>query len=306
MQPIGLVAGSGRFPLLFAQAAARSGRPVVAAAHEGETDPDLERHVSSLRWVKLGQLGAIARALREGGCAEVVLCGGIRKLRLFDLRLDFLAVKAFARLRSLGDDAALRAVAGALEQEGLRVVSPLPYVPDLLAPAGPVGSRKLSAEQRADGEVGMAVARALGACDVGQTVVVRRGVVVAVEAIEGTDACIARAGSLAREGAVVVKVSKPQQDLRFDVPTVGTSTIRTMRAAGARVLAIEAGKTIVLDQEQTFDVPAVGPKTLAAMEAARCSALVVEAGRTLLLDREELVAGADRAGIAVEGFEPGA
>jgi len=269
MQPIGLVAGSGRFPLLFAQAAARAGRQVVAAAHEGETDPDLERHVASLRWVKLGQLSAISRTLREAGCAEVVLCGGIRKLRLFDLRLDFLAVKAFSKLRSLGDDAALRAVAGALEQEGLHVVSPLPYVPDLVAPAGPVGARKLSGEERADAGVGIAVARALGACDVGQTVVVRRRVVVAVEAIEGTDACIARAGPLAREGSVVVKASKPGQDLRFDVP-------------------------------------AVGPATLAAMEAARCSALVVEAGRTILLDRGELVRLADRAGIAIEGFEPGA
>ena len=253
MQPIGLVAGSGRFPLLFAQAVARSGRQVVAAAHEGETDPELERHVSALRWVKLGQLGAIARALRDGGCGEVVLCGGIRKLRLFDLRLDWMAVKAFSKLRSLGDDAALRAVAAALEQEGLRVVSPLPYVPDLIAPAGPVGSRKLSAEQRADAEVGIGVARALGACDVGQTVVVRRGVVVAVEAIEGTDACIARAGSLAREGAVVVKTSKPQQDLRFDVPAVGPRTITTMSEVGARVLALEAGRTILLDRGELID-----------------------------------------------------
>jgi DUF1009 family protein len=267
MQSIGLVAGSGRFPLLFAQAAARAGRSVVAAAHEGETDPELERHVAAIRWVKLGQLGSISRALREGGCAEVVLCGGIRKLRLFDLRLDWMAVKAFSKLRSLGDDAALRAVASALEQEGLRVVSPLPYVPDLVAQAGALGSRKLKNEERADVEVGIAVARALGACDVGQTVVVRRGVVVAVEAIEGTDACIARAGSLAREGAVVVKTSKPQQDMRFDVP-------------------------------------AIGPATIAAMESARCAALAVEAGRTIVLDRDEVVRAADRAGIAVEGFEP--
>ena len=199
----------------------------------------------------------------------MVLCGGIRKLRLFDLRLDWMAVKAFSRLRSLGDDAALRAVAGALEQEGLRVVSPLPYVPDLVAQAGPLGSRKLKSEERADVEVGIGVARALGACDVGQTVVVRRGVVVAVEAIEGTDACIARAGSLAREGAVVVKTSKPQQDMRFDVP-------------------------------------AIGPATIAAMESAGCAALAVEAGRTIVLDRDQVVRAADRAGIAVEGFDPGA
>jgi UDP-2,3-diacylglucosamine hydrolase len=266
MTAIGLVAGSGLFPLLFAQAAARAGRTVVAAAHEGETDPALERHVASLRWVRLGQLSAISRALRDGGCAEAVFCGGIRKLRVFDLRLDFLGVKAVSKMRSFGDDAALRAVASVLEQDGLRIVSPLPYVPDLVAPAGRIGERNLNGDERADAEVGVSVARALGACDVGQTVVVRRGVVIAVEAIEGTDACIARAGSLAREGAVVVKTSKPQQDLRFDVP-------------------------------------AVGPATIGAMQAARCSALVVEAGRTILLDREELVRAADRAGIAVEGFD---
>ena len=265
MEPLGLVAGSGRFPVLFAQAAVRAGRAVVAAAHEGETDPELERHVSAFSWVKLGQLGRIAQVLRERGCVEAVFCGGLRKARLIDLRPDWLGVKVLAGLRSFGDDAALRAIADALEREGIRVVSPLPLVPELLAPQGPVGRRRLSAEQRTDVEVGFAASRALGAIDVGQTVVVRRGVVLAMEAVEGTDACIARGGSFA-EGAVVVKAFKPRQDARFDVP-------------------------------------AVGPATIAAMQSARCAALAVEAGKALLLDREAMLDAADRAGIAVEGVE---
>jgi UDP-2,3-diacylglucosamine hydrolase len=266
MEPIGLVAGSGRFPVIFAQAATRSGRRVIAAAHEGETDPELQLHVHQITWVKLGQLGRIAEALRAGGCAEAVFCGGIRKIRLFDLRPDWLGVKVLAGLRTFGDDAALRAIAEALEREGVRVVSPLPLVPGLLAPAGALGSRRLTADQRADADAGLAVARALGALDVGQTVVIKRGVVLAVEAVEGTDACIARGGSLA-EGAVVVKAFKPRQDPRFDVPTVG-------------------------------------PDTIAAMESARCAALVVEAGKAVVLDRDALAAAADRAGVAVEGVAP--
>ncbi len=258
--PIGLIAGSGRLPILFAEAAARAGRKVVAVAHEGETDPALR----AAAWVKLGQLGRIAELLRDAGCAEAVLCGGIRKPKFFDLRPDWLAVKALARMRSFGDDAALRAIAAALEDEGVRIVSPLPLMPDLLAARGPYGKRRLSAEQRADAEAGLAAARALGAADIGQTVVVKSGVVLAVEAVEGTDACIARGGAF-RRGAGVVTARKPQQDDRFDVP-------------------------------------AVGPRTIDACAAAGCSALAIEAGATLVLDRAELATAADRVGIAVEGI----
>ncbi len=267
-EPLGLIAGSGRFPLLFAQAAARAGRRIIAAAHEGEADPELAQHVARLGWVKLGQLGKIAELLRAEGCSEAVFCGGITKVRLFDVRPDWMGLKVLAGLRSFGDDAALRAIATALEGEGVRIISPLPLVPELLAPKGPLGKRKLSAEQRADAEAGLQAARALGALDLGQTVVVKRGVVLAVEAAEGTDACIARGGELARGGGagpVVVKVQKPDQDTRFDVP-------------------------------------AVGPRTIEALRAAGCSALVLEAGRALVLDRAQLVAAADTAGIAVEGY----
>ena len=258
--PIGLIAGSGRLPVLFAEAAERAGRTVVAVAHEGETDPALP----GAAWIKVGQLGRIVEVLREGGAKEAVLCGGIRKPKLLDLRPDWLGLKVLSRLRSFGDDAALRAIAEALEEEGVRIVSPLPLVPELLARRGPLGKRRLNDEQRADTAAGLVAARKLGEADVGQTVVVKRGVILAVEAVEGTDACIARGGALAA-GAVVVKARKPQQDDRFDVPAIGPGTVRTCAAA-------------------------------------RCSALAVEADTTLVLDRAELIAEADAAGIAVEGI----
>jgi hypothetical protein len=258
--PIGLIAGSGRLPLLFAEAARRAGHAVVAVGHEGETDPSL----SAQAWVKLGQLGRIAEILRAAGVTEAVFCGGLRKPRIIDLRPDWLGLKALGRMRSFGDDAALRAIAQALEEEGVRIVPFLPLVPELLVPRGPLGRRTLGAEQRADAQAGLAAARAIGQADIGQTVVVKRGVVLAVEAVEGTDACIARGGALGK-GAVVVKARKPQQDDRFDVP-------------------------------------AIGPRTVEACAAAGCAALAVEAGTTLALDRGELVEKADRAGIAVEGI----
>ena len=258
--PIGLIAGSGRLPLLFAQAAQRAGRTVVAVAHEGETDPAL----TAAAWVKVGQLGRIAEVLRQAGVSEAVLCGGLRKPRLFDVRPDWLGVKALAKLRSLGDDAALRAIALALEGEGVRIVSPLPLVPDLIARKGPLGRRRLNDEQRSDAAAGLSAARAIGEADIGQTVVVKRGVILAVEAVEGTDACIARGGAFAA-GAVVVKARKPRQDERFDVP-------------------------------------AVGPGTVEACAKAGCAALAVEAEATLLLDREKMAEIADREGIAVEGI----
>jgi DUF1009 family protein len=258
--PIGLIAGSGRLPVLFAQAAERAGRSVVAVAHEGETDPAL----AAAAWIKVGQLGRIVEVMRNAGVTEAVLCGGIKKPKLLDLRPDWLGLKVLARLRDAGDDLALRAIADALEEEGVRIVSPLPLVPELLVPHGPMGKRRLTNEQRADAVIGLSAARTLGQADIGQTVVVKRGVVLAAEAVEGTDACIARGGAFA-PGAVVVKSRKPQQDDRFDVPTVG-------------------------------------PATIDACAAARCAGLAVEAGTTLVLDRSDLVARADRAGIAVEGI----
>ena len=290
--PIGLIAGSGRLPLLFAEAAARAGREVVAVAQEGETDPALK----AAAWIKLGQLGRIVEVMRAAGAGEAVLCGGIRKPRLFDVRPDWLALKALAKMRSFGDDAALRAIAGALEEEGLRIVSPLPFVPDLVAAPGPIGRRKLSDEQRADAAAGLAVARALGTADVGQTVVIKRGVVLAVEAVEGTDACIARGGGLAK-GAVVVKARKPQQDDRFDVPAVGPRTIDALAAAGCAGLAVEAVMAEVAevaDAAQVAQVAQVATATEAQIARADITEMrpgtvsIMPAGMEQQLSKQEL------------------
>jgi DUF1009 family protein len=244
---IGLIAGSGRFPIVFAEAAARAGYEVVTVAHSGASEKSLQAR----EWVKLGQLGKICEVLRQADVSEAVFCGGLSKPKLFDLRPDWLGVKVLAKLRSFGDDAALRAIADGLASEGVRIVSPLPFVPDLLAPRGPLTEKRLDEEQEKDATFGLHIARSLGALDIGQTVVVKRGVVLAVEAIEGTDACIARGGALAK-GAVVVKARKPQQDERFDAPAIGPRTVEVCAAAGVAALVVEAGSTLVLDRSETI------------------------------------------------------
>jgi UDP-2,3-diacylglucosamine hydrolase len=248
--PIGLVAGNGLLPLLVAQGAARRGLSVVAAAHLGETDRALEGAVSRLLWVRLGQVNRIVRFLRSEGAQAVVMAGGIGRVRAFtSARPDLGAVRIIARLRSFRDDHLLRAIADYLAQQGLPVVSPTDYLEGAMAPEGVLCGPPLQAEETRDARLGWEVAELLGKADVGQTVVVRGGHVLALEAIEGTDECIRRAGALAggRGGGVVVKRCKPQQDVRFDLPAVGPGTVRAMAGAGLRALVVEAGRTLLLD-----------------------------------------------------------
>src|SRR5262249_47662595 len=183
------------------------------------------------------------------GWAGAGLRGGIGRRGLCAGRPHWLGLKVLARLRSFGDDAALRAIADALEQEGVRIVSPLPLVPDLLVRHGPLGARRLSDEQRADAASGLSAARARGEADVAQTGVGKGGVVVAVGAVEGTDACMAGGGALGR-GAVVVKAGKPRQDDRVDVPAIGPATVEACAAAGCSALAVEADATLALDRAE--------------------------------------------------------
>jgi DUF1009 family protein len=251
MATIGLIAGGGRFPLLFAESARRAGHRVVAAAHVNQTDRALERHVDACAWVKLGELGKIVDALSAAGADRVVLLGPITKARFFrDAFPDALGLKILASLAVRSDDNLLRAIARALEERGLPVVDPTPFLADRLAPEGVLGKHQPTEEEWADARYGLELARGVGRLDLGQTVVVKGRVGVAVEALEGTDACIRRGGELAREGAVVVKAVKPQQDRRFDLPAVGPETIETMRAVKARLLAVEAGTTLVMDREE--------------------------------------------------------
>lgn len=247
---LGLVAGGGDFPLRIARSARRAGIRVVAAAHRGETDPSIEALCDRVVWVELGQLGKIIGGLREEGVTEAVMAGGLPKVRLFGgLRPDAKALKLLPRIRSFETDRLLRAIAETFEDEGIRIVDPLGICPDLGTREGAYGKRVPDDAMRADIELGFRIAKALGGAEAGQSVCVRGGMVVAIEAMEGTDRCIRRAGELAGKGVVVVKVAMPNQDQRFDAPCVGPGTIRTCLEIGASCLAFEAGRTVMLDEE---------------------------------------------------------
>ena len=247
MQRVGLIAGNGRFPLIFARSARSQGVEVVAVAHEGETLPDLAAAVATITWIKVGQLGRIISAFREAGIERAVMAGGIRKAALLEhFAPDERGQRFLARLDRLGDDTLLRGVAAELESEGIQIVESTLFLSRLMATAGPLTPRVPDAAQWSDIHHGVEVAKAIGRWDIGQSVVIKSGIVLAVEAIEGTDATIERGG---RPGAVVVKVSKPQQDLRFDVPAIGTETVRVCAQTGVAVLAVEAGTTLLLDKD---------------------------------------------------------
>lgn len=252
---LGLIAGSGIFPLRFAESARRAGYRLVAVAHRGETDPSLEALCDSFTWVHLGQLGKMVRAFRAEGVAEAAMVGGIAKVRVFGgLRPDLLALKHAPKLKDWGNDQLLRAVASMFEDEGIRIVDPSPACPDLVAREGVYTKKGLSEGQRSDLALALRVAEALSRADVGQTACVKKGNVLAVEAMEGTDRCIRRAGELGGGGFVVVKIAKPGQDLRFDLPCIGPATIRALREAGAAAMAFEAGKTYVLDEAEVVEI----------------------------------------------------
>jgi len=251
MATIGLIAGSGGFPALFAAAARRAGHRVVAAAHLNQTDRSLERQVDAITWVKLGQVGAIVDALRAGGATQTVMLGALTKKRFFvDALPDAVGLELLAKAAIRSDDNVLRLVAALLEERGMPVIDPTPYLAEALAREGVLGRHQPTEAEWADARYGLELARSIGRLDLGQTVVVKERIGVAVEALEGTDACIQRGGELAKGGAVVVKAVKPQQDRRFDLPAVGPSTIESMKKAGCRVLAVEAGATLVMEREE--------------------------------------------------------
>jgi DUF1009 family protein len=251
LERIGLIAGNGTFPLLFAREARHRGLQVTAVAHRGETLPELAELVSDVTWIRVGQVGRLIRTLQRAGVRRAVMAGGIDKVRtLASLRPDWRGMKLLARVPRKGDDAVLRALAEELAREGIEVVPSTTFLQRIVIREGRFAGPVLDERARADVRFGCKVLAALGDLDVGQSVVVEDGVVLAIEAVEGTDAAIRRAAGLGKGGAVVVKTAKTGQDMRFDVPAIGPQTIATMAECGARALAIQAGAGIALEDDE--------------------------------------------------------
>ncbi len=247
---IGVIAGNGRFPIIFADNAHKMGLQVFAVAHEGETEPELEQHVDRIHWVKIGQLNKLINAFKADGVRNVVMLGGIKKTHVYShARPDFRALGLVTRLVLWKDDDILRALATELEKDGITICESTFGLEGILVEEGTLTSRQPTKKEWVDIRYGWDVAKETGRLDIGQCVVIKDRVVVAVEAVEGTDEAIKRGGELAKDRAVVVKRSKPQQDLRFDLPAVGPRTIEVMRSVKASVLAVEAGRSVMLDRE---------------------------------------------------------
>ena len=251
---VGLIAGGGQFPLMIAEAARKRDLKMIAVAHLGETDPSLSDKVDEITWIKLGQLGQLIKALKKRGVKDVLMAGTITKKRMFeDIKPDLKGIVVMSKLAVFHDDDILRAISGELAKEGIKIANSTVFLPELLAPTGCLTKRKPNKSEKKDILIGWQVAKELGRLDTGQCVVVRDRTVLALEAIDGTDKTILRGGKLAREKAVVVKVCKPDQDLRFDMPSVGLETIDVMSQVKASVLAVEAGKTLMFDRIEMIE-----------------------------------------------------
>ena len=247
---IGLIAGNGRFPIIFADNARKLGYFVSAVAHIGEAEPELEQHVDRMHWIKIGQLNKLISAFKTDRIQQAVMLGGVKKTHVFTtVRPDLRALALFARVALWRDDDILREIAAEIEREGITICESTFGLEGILVEEGTLTSRAPTKKEWDDIRYGWEVAREIGCLDIGQCVVIKDKVVVAVEAVEGTDGAIKRGGELAKDGAVVVKRCKPQQDLRFDLPAVGPRTIEVMASVNASVLAVEAGRTVLLDRE---------------------------------------------------------
>ena len=252
LESIGLIAGSRSLPLDFARLARAAGvKRIVATAVEGETDPALAGLVDDLVWLKVGQLSRMISAFTDRGVTQCVMAGQVAPKNLFDLRPDVRAMGILFRLKERNAHTIFGAIADELKKDGVELIEATPWLAPLMPQTGFQLGPILSEGQRADVEFGFRIAKEISRLEIGQTVVVKRGTVLAVEGFEGTDRCLGRGGELAGKdgGAVVVKVAKPGHDLRFDIPCIGLQTLETCAASGIAVLVLESGKTLLLDRE---------------------------------------------------------
>jgi len=247
---LGIIAGNGVYPQLVAAAARKAGvKKIVAAGFTDETDPLLRQYVDVLEWMRVGQLGRLLKFFRAQHIHHAIMAGQIAPKNLFDLRPDMKAMMLLAKLKQRNAESIFAAIANELATLEVDLLPATTFLEDSLAHCGLIAGPKLSLREQGDVELGWKVAKEISRLDIGQTVIVKNGTIVAVEALEGTNETIRRGGALAGEGAAMVKVAKPNQDMRFDVPIIGVETIRVATEAGLRVIAVEAGKTLFLQRD---------------------------------------------------------
>jgi DUF1009 family protein len=252
---LGIIAGNGVYPRLLADSARKAGvKQIVAAAFTGETDSALARHVDLIEWMRVGQLSRLLKFFREQRAHHAIMAGQIAPKNLFDLRPDWKAVLLLGSVKERNAESIFAAVADELAKVDVDLLPATTFLEDFLVPAGLIAGPKLLRREKEDVDFGWKIAKEIAGLDIGQTVIVKNGTIVAVEALEGTNDAIKRGGVLARKGAVMVKVAKPNQDMRFDVPVIGLETLRVAAEAGLRAIAVEATRTLLLEKDAIVDL----------------------------------------------------
>jgi DUF1009 family protein len=249
---LAIIAGNGTYPFATARGARAAGvKRICVAAFQNETNPDLAQLVDDVAWLRVGQLGKMLSYLRESGATHAIMAGQIAPKNLFDLRPDVKALVLLATLKQRNAESIFGAIGAEMSKAGVELLPATRFMEDQLATPGLIAGPRLSRREQMDVEFGFNLAKETSRLDIGQTVLVKGGTVLAVEAFEGTNAAIARGGELGRKDAIMIKVAKPNQDFRFDVPVIGPLTLDAAHAARLRVIGIEAGKTLVLEPEKT-------------------------------------------------------
>jgi UDP-2,3-diacylglucosamine hydrolase len=255
LHTLGIIAGNGVYPQLLADSARKAGvKKIIAAAFSNETDPALEQEVDVLEWMRVGQLNRLLKFFRAQDVHQAIMAGQIAPKNLFDLHPDWKALMLMSKLKQRNAESIFGAVADELATVDVQLLPATTFLENSLAHSGLIVGPKLSRQEEDDVDLGWKIAKEIARLDIGQTIVVKNGTVVAVEALEGTNDAIKRGGGLAREGAIIVKVAKPNQDIRFDVPVIGVETIRIAAEARLRVITVEAEKTLLLERDAIIDL----------------------------------------------------
>jgi hypothetical protein len=255
LHALGIIAGNGVYPRLLADSARKAGvRKIVAAAFTGETDPALAQHVDLIDWMRVGQLSRLLKFFRAQEIRHAIMAGQIAPKNLFDLRPDWKALLLLARLKERNAESIFAAIADELAKIDVDLLPATTFLEDFVVPAGLIAGPKLTHREEEDVDLGWKIAKQIARLDIGQTVIVKNGTVVAVEALEGTNETIKRGGKLSRKGALVVKVAKQDQDMRFDVPVIGVETILIATDVKVRAIAVEAGRTLLLEKDVIVDL----------------------------------------------------